>query len=171
MQYKDPYLVQENLEDVLSYIEGSLKRGSSVFAIARGMVGTNKAKLIVTKEYEMYMDEFQSDREVLKLLIKYINDSFKHYIERSCVTNTIKKIMEKHFYGVDIDEYSDFLTEKLNEEPYKRVHHHITSIAVSYEPYMKEYHPEEFSQMSMSECEVGLIKFIKEHLISCADKK
>jgi len=72
MSNRDVYLGQEELEDVFSYIQGSLKRGSSAFSIARGMIGTPKATLIITKDCERYLDEFKSDDEIMKLLIECI---------------------------------------------------------------------------------------------------
>ncbi|WP_372998993.1 hypothetical protein [Sulfurimonas sp.] len=165
------YLGQESLEDVLSHIQGSLKRGSSVFSIARGMLGTPKAELIITKEYEMLMDAFKSDVEVVKLLVEYINDTFNHDIQKSCVSDVIKSIMEKHFYGIDIDDYSDHLTELLNSGAYQRVNHHLTNIMASYEVHMKTEYPKEFENMTTNEHEVAIIDFIKENLVSCTYKK
>ena len=171
MQSKNIYLGQESLEDVLSHIQGCLKRGSSVFSIARGMIGNRKAELIITKEYELHLDEFESDRDIMKLLTEYINDTFGEQMKRSCVTDLIKKIMEKNFFGVDIDEYSDYLTIVLNDGAYQGVHHQITNIMASYKPYMEEKYPEDFKNMTQNEHEVALIKFLKENLISCTNKK
>ena len=167
MYRRDVYLGQESLEDVLSYIEGSLKRGSSIFSIASSMIGTQKAKLIVTKEYAM-IDTLNND-EVIGLLTEYINDNFKQQIQKICVTDTINTMIEKHFSKIGMDEYSDFLTDKLHEEPYQKVHHYIRDISVSYEPYMKEHYPLEFENMTLSEHERALVKFIKENLCSCKD--
>jgi len=170
MQYNNMYQEPETLENTKDWIENNLKRGSKAINIARAMIGKQKAKLIITKEFDKYIDELKND-EILKLLVEYINDVFKDHMKRSCVSDVIKDIMEKNFYGIDIDEYGDYLTILLNEGAYQRVEHHIINIMVSYEPYMKEKYPDDFENMTQNEHEVALIEFIKEHLCSCANKK
>lgn len=170
MQYNDMYEEPETLESVKHWIEQNLNRGSTVANIAKAILGTQKAQVIITKECDRYIEEISND-EVFKLLVEYINDIFRDHMKRSCVSDVIRNIMERNFYGIDIDEYSDYLTVLLNEGAYQRVNHHITNIMASYEPYMKVEYPDDFESMTQKEHEVALIKFIKENLCSCANKK
>lgn len=163
------FVHEDSLESVKHWIQQSLERGSSVTSISRAMIGTKKAELIITKECEMFIQEL-SDDEILQELIKYINETFKYAMKRSCVTNIIKELIEKIREGIGIDEYADFLTDKLSNGAHQRVLNHITDIMMCYEPYMRKIYPTTFDNMTMNEHEVAMINFIKENLISCVNK-
>jgi len=165
------YLAQESLESVNRWIEHSLELGSSVASIVKGMVGTQRAMLIITKEYGIHIEEIKSDSEAAELLSEYINDTFQDCMKRSCVSPDIRRLMEDNYYGVNLDEYSDYLTELMNTNGYQRVNHHITNIMACFKPHMLEKYPHEFKSMSVKELEVALINFIKEHLQARNDKQ
>jgi alpha-glucosidase (family GH31 glycosyl hydrolase) len=164
------YLGQDSLESVNEDINTYLKNGSRVSVIAKSLLGSDKATLIITKWYGGYIDEF-NEVEQVDIFTQYINECFADDIKRSCVSLDIKRLMESNYYGVDMDEYSDYLTELMNSNGYQKVNHHITNIMACFKPYMLEKYPKEFENMNVKELEVALIDFVKEHLCACTNKK
>jgi len=167
---KDIYLGQESLDSVNKDIETYLKNGSSVEVIANSLLGTDKAILIITKWCGGHIIEF-TKAEQLDIFIHYINEHFKHHIDRSCVSDEVKELLKKNVVGKDIDDYADFLTELINSDGYRRVGHNLTNILACFKPYMDEKYPNKYDELSKNEKEVALVKFIKEHLSTCRDKK
>ncbi len=165
MQSSRMYLSQEGLDSVASWVQTNLKNGATVDKISNGLINSERGKVIITKWYggmDAYTQEEQRD-----IFTKYINENFKDYSKRSCVSPIIKKLMEENYLYADMDDYADFLTELLNTDGYQRVGHHITNIMACFAPYMRAKYPNEFENMNKHELEVELIAFIKEHLLLC----
>lgn len=76
-------------------------------------------------------------------------------------------MIKDNYVGMDIDEYGDFLTNLMNRDGYQRVNHHITNILACFKPYLEKAHPGRYKQLSKTELEIELIKFVKEHLKEC----
>lgn len=161
----------ETLESIDEFIESSLLQEIKVCDIAKELFGGTKGELIIVKEFGCHRDQLKNKKTSLKLLEEYINDNFKYIIQRSSVTPVIEETMKENFYGIDLDEYAEHLTELLSTGAYLHVNHHITKIMASYEPYMKKNYPEKFKDMTKYEHEVMIIKFVKENLVARTSKK
>lgn len=162
MQYRyEP----ETLDSVNEFIESSLLQDIKACDIAKELYGGSKAELILVKEFGEHRDILRNRKKSLKLLEEYIRDGFKYIVKRSFVSPVIENTMKENFYGIDLDEYADYLTELLSVGAYKRVNHHITNIMASYEPYMKKENLTKFESMTKYEHEVSIINFVKENLI------
>jgi hypothetical protein len=157
------YLEQESLESVNEWIENSLKVGSGVAVIAKSLLGTYKAVLIITKWHGGHKDAY-SEIEQVDIIIQYINEHFANYIKGSCVSSDIKELMVSNDYDKDIDAYSDYLTELMSSNGYYRVNQHITNIMACFKPYMLKNYPNELENMNTKELEVALVEFVKKHL-------
>ncbi|TKI70900.1 hypothetical protein FCU45_00475 [Sulfurimonas crateris] len=172
MHSTDIYLGQETPESINKDIEACLMNGSKVETIAKSFLGTEKAKIIITKWEGAHISEL-SEAEQIEILIAYISELQSNIKSSrgSCVSQDIKKLMEDNYYGIDVDEYGDYLTELINSPGYQKVNHHIANIMACFKQYMQEQHPEEFKSMSVKELEVALVKFVKEHLQVCSEKE
>lgn len=169
MRNEDIYLGQEDLESVGRDIEAYLRNGSDVKTIAESLLGTQKAEIIIAKWEGAHISELSEAEqiEVLSQYIKELQGSIKSG-SGSCVSQDIKMLMQNNYYGINIDEYSDYLTELMNSDGYQRVNHHIINIMACFKPYMQEQYPEELRTISSKELEVALVKFVKEHLQVCS---
>lgn len=172
MHSTDIYLGREDLESVGRDIEANLRNGSEIKTIAKGLLGAEKAEIIITKWEGAHISEL-SEAEQIEILIAYISELQSNIKSScsSCVSQDIKKLMEDNYYGIDVDEYGDYLTELINSDGYQKVNHHIANIMACFKQYMQEQHPEEFKSMSVKELEVALVKFVKEHLQVCSEKE
>jgi hypothetical protein len=170
MQFReDVYLGQESLESVYRDIEVLLYNGSKVSVIAKSLLGTDKAELIISKWHGEHVDSF-SDEEQIDICTQYINEQFKYPKESLYLSSEIKEFMKNHHIEMEVDDYSDFLTELINSDGYLRVSNNLISLCVYFKPYMDEYHPNQYEKLTKYEIEVGLIRFIKKHLSTCSDR-
>ncbi len=163
MLSKEAYLNPETLEDVERFIESSLKLGSSVRRIAEGLAGHEKGVLLLTKELGLPVAGMNRG-EIVGEFVAYINEEFAGHIKGSGISNEMQELLEKRYGGMDMDEYCDFITDVVNQDPYQKVHHDVTQIILCFDDYMTKHHPEEYQAMTLKEREVALIGAIKEHL-------
>lgn len=170
MHSTDIYLGQETPESINKDIEACLMNGSKVETIAKSFLKTEKAKIIITKWEGAHISEL-SEAEQLEILIKYISELQSNIKSScgSCVSQDIKKLMEANYYGIDVDEYSDYLTELINSDGYTRVNHNISNILACFKPYIDEHYPSKYELLTKQEKEVALVNFIKEHLSTCSN--